>query len=239
MKLFLLALLSVSVVASYNVDPAKCSNKIEDSYCYFQGTTKARQTMIFSALFSKERPDANPDGTPTADTCIQCLIKSPDIASWGCTLAEMLRWCELGFDNAPPDIGVAGAPGPWAINEPEQWFKAPKFKATHKVELKKLKHKMHTGLADWATLLAKFDLAHPDFTQEESKIMDGIVNQNESPAQVKTSLSSAELADSWQTYLKENGAFLKENSDGPNAFSAFLKGQTTGETSTAVRPPGL
>ena len=186
MKLFLLALLSVSVVASYDVDPAKCSNKIEDSYCFFQGTTKARQTSIFSALFSKEKPD----------TCIQCLIKSPDIVSWGCTLTEMLQWCKLSsaYMYAPADIGYVGT------------HVAHGGVATADTGTKP-KHKMHKGLASFATLLAKFDLAHPDFTQEESKIMDGIVNQNESPAQVKTSLSSAELADSWQTFLKENSAF--------------------------------
>jgi hypothetical protein len=162
MNLFLLALLSVSVVACYNVDPVKCSNKIGKSNCFLQGTSKARQTMIFTATFSKKKPD----------TCIQCLIKSLDIASWGCTLAEMLRWCkqrERELERQLDDSRVENKLG----SEKE-------VKEMHKfdqIELKELKTRMHKGLASFATLLAKFDLAHPDFTQKESKIMDGMVNR--------------------------------------------------------------
>jgi hypothetical protein len=86
-----------------------------------------------------------------------------------------------------------------------RWCKLGSEKGASSV--RDLKTRMHKGMSSFATLLAKFDLAHPDFTQEESKIMDGITNHNKSPAQVMTALSSAELADSWQTFLKENSAF--------------------------------
>jgi hypothetical protein len=45
MNLFLLALLvvSVSVVATYDIDPMMCSSKIDDSDCYLQGTLQAHK----------------------------------------------------------------------------------------------------------------------------------------------------------------------------------------------------
>jgi hypothetical protein len=187
MNLFLLNLLAVSVVASYDVDPVMCSSKIEDSDCFLQGTLQAHK-------FTQGK----------SETCMQCLLKSSGIASWGCTLAEMREWCTLGFEEAPEDV------------EEEEEEDPTKFVAAHGKELKELKAKMHKGLATFASILAKFDTANPDYTEEESKIMDNIVNHNKSPAEVISLLSAAKPADEvfllpsrleWENFQKENRAF--------------------------------
>jgi hypothetical protein len=209
--LFLLALLSVSVAASYDVDALKCAIVIEKNDCYLLGTTQAHK-------FSK--------GTP--ETCIQCLIKRPDIASSGCTLAELREWCILGFEEAPQDVeeeeehmvreNVAG------------WIGPTKFVAAHGKELKVLKAKMHKGLASFATLLAKFDLAHPEFTKEEAKIMDDIVNLHKSPTQEIAALSSSKAMQqlhggsekSWVDFLTQINVF-GASVDKSTAFNEAVK----------------
>jgi hypothetical protein len=106
----------------------------------------------------------------------------------------MIEWCTLGFEEAPED----GA----------HWASKKRRKIFFGKELKELKAKMHKGLATFASLLAKFDTANPDFTEEESTIMDDIVDHNKSPAQVISSLSAAKPADkAWQNFQKEKRAF--------------------------------
>jgi hypothetical protein len=174
MKLFLLELLAASVVASYDVDPVMCSSKIEDSDCFLQGSPSKIHTIVTKKNETAWQRHHHKFTKGKSGTCIQCLVKSPGIASWGCTLAEMREWCTLGFKEAPEDV-----------QEEEEylakdWIDPTKFEAAHGKELKELKAKMHKGMATFASLLAKFDSANPDYTKEESKVMDDIVNHNKS-----------------------------------------------------------
>ena len=189
-----LSLISLLTSAKYAVDPVKCAEKIASDICFLEGTAGAH------VIDRGARKD---------QTCVQCLMLKPDIATWGCTLNEMREWCTLAFEEAPPDVMEEEK------QNPKDFVPIKKFSETHKDEVKLLQKSVSEGLSQFATLLAKFNGKNPDFTRDERDIMQNMVN-NKTADQAMQALKYQgqlkgykNLNQRFMTQLKGNDGWLK------------------------------
>ena len=100
-----------------------------------------------------------------AETCSQCILRRPGVETWGCTLTEIHKWCQMGFEGSDPNaIGSAFAAHPNAIRSEEEHrnYVAPDEFVKHDHTAYKVYQKqLSQGIQMFATLLEKFDQAHP------------------------------------------------------------------------------
>lgn len=156
----LVGVIGTVVNAGYVLNPAKCASKISGDNCFLEGT-----------LMSQTRENHE---TSMKGTCVQCLIQRPGVETWGCSLGELREYCKLGFEEAPADVDEEER------QNSKTFQPINKFTSSHVSEMNSLKTKLHTGIADFAALLSKFDEKNPDFTNTEQKIMQKLLYQGDS-----------------------------------------------------------
>ena len=76
-----LVVLASAVSGIYDVDPLRCAGKLSDDDCVLNGASDMH--------------------VGKKQTCLQCIIKRPGVASWGCTLDELREWCNAGEGELP------------------------------------------------------------------------------------------------------------------------------------------
>jgi hypothetical protein len=132
------------------------------------------------------------------------LIQRPGIETWGCTLGELREYCKLGFEEAPQDIDEEEK------QDPKTFKPINEFAASHQAEMKALKSKLHTGIADFAALLSKFDAQNPSFTATEQKIMQKLLYNGDSIQKIFWADGGLSKDDK-KKYMKGTEAFRKVN----------------------------
>ena len=153
------------------------------------------------------------------ETCVQCLIKRPGVASWGCTLSEMREWCQLAFEESPADM----------LEEEEQlgdFIKPDNFRDKHKDEVTKFQAQLSKGIQTFATMLSKFDKAHPEFTKEEAKIMDEMITNHKTPIEALKIVKPSRSFRESQMALRKKLVASKEFKSEVQVSDAFKKYET-------------
>jgi hypothetical protein len=180
------------ISAHYTVDPKLCAKKIARSDCFMNGDhvddddwkvgTKFSPTSSGKHSGEHARDAQKVGGKSTDATCIQCLVKTPGIASWGCPISELKEWCAMAFRDASFQLKEEMLRDKTHVST-SKFEKQPQ----HKVELAALRKSLSKGIAAFAGLLAKFEKSEdPEFTKEEAKIMNDILKADSPGSKVKS-----------------------------------------------------